>query len=47
MDISSFPYEYSNYNNKQIIIINEKKKIIIYGIRKINKDLIHYINNDK
>lgn len=49
MDILPFPYESYNYNNNQRIINRIKKKIKIYGIRKINKDLIYYINinNDK
>jgi len=47
MDILPFAYEGYDYNNNQRIINRIKKNIKIYGIRKINKDLIYYINNDK
>lgn len=47
MDILPFAYEGYDYNNTQRIINRIKKNIKIYGIRKINKDLIYYINNDK
>ena len=47
MDILNFAYEGYEYNNNQRTVILPNKKKKIYGIRKINKDLIYYINNDK
>ena len=47
MDILHFPYDGYDYNNNQRIIKIFPKKKKIYGVRKINKDLIYYINNDK